>query len=121
MMSSEGTRITPGDGDSKIKVIEELTNEGSANPSRCQSEKNLDLGHNTSSIRDKCRINPDDLNSILKKTLQFEEDLAAKNNLRAHTSRVKERSPSMSDYLDNFKKSSIIASNHEQSQFIKKK
>jgi|TARA_B110001450_G_C17317305_1_gene357923 hypothetical protein len=36
MMSSEGTRITPGDGDdSKIKVIEELTNEGSANPSRC--------------------------------------------------------------------------------------
>ena len=115
MMSSEGTRITPGDGDdSKIKVIEELTNEGSANPSRCQSaDKNL--GPVDSSIRDKCRINPDELNSILKKTLQFEEDVAAKNGFRAHTSRVKERSPSMNEYLDNFKKSSIIASNHEQS------
>ena len=100
MMSSDGTRISQGDGDSKIKVIEELTNEGSANPSRCQSEKNLDPAYNDSSIRNKCRINPDDLNSILKKTLQFEEDLAAKN--RAQTSRVKERSPSMSDYLNQY-------------------
>lgn len=42
MNSSDGTRISHGDGDSKIKVIEELTNEGSANPSRCQSDKNFE-------------------------------------------------------------------------------
>jgi hypothetical protein len=41
ILSTDGAAGT-ADADTNIKVIEELTNEGSANPSRCLSDKSLE-------------------------------------------------------------------------------
>ena len=89
ILSSDGN-VGTADADTNIKVIEELTNEGSANPSHCLTENSMkDSFKNYESIISnersiKTKLNKDELNSILKKNLTFEDEILSS---RAKTSR----------------------------------
>lgn len=123
ILSSDGA-VGNADADTNIKVIEELTNEGSANPSHNCSDtsfkgsfKNYESTFSNGKSN-KSKMNPNELHSILKKNLTFEDDtLLQSSTARAKTSRkeVRPHMPSLSIFIDTFQKTSKIADIHEQS------